>query len=82
MPAKRAPSGSGRRPKVTIKIPRELYERIQRVIRGTGFGSVTEFIVYVLRDLVAVEGGPERAGLSRREIDLIRTRLQNLGYLD
>ena len=37
---------------VTLKIPRPLYERLRQVIEGTGFHSVTEFCVYVLRDLV------------------------------
>jgi len=74
---------SGPRSKVTLKIPRELYERLQQVIQGTGFGSVTEFVVYVLRDLAAVEKPAETAeGLSHREVDLIRQRLRNLGYLD
>ena len=38
---------------VTLKIPRPLYNRLATVIEGTGFHSVTEFCVYVLRDLVA-----------------------------
>ena len=36
---------------VTLKIPRPLYERLAKVIEGTGFRSVTEFAVYVLRRL-------------------------------
>jgi len=82
MEAKSGEPASAGRNKVTIKIPRELYERIQQVIQGTGFGSVTEFVVYVLRDLAAVEGVEQRGGLSPREIDLIRQRLRALGYLD
>jgi len=39
--------------KVTIKIPRPLYTRIQELIEGSGFNSATDFIVYVLRDLVS-----------------------------
>jgi len=38
---------------VTLKIPRPLYQRLQQLIEGTGFRSVTEFSVYVLRDLAA-----------------------------
>ena len=34
--------------KVTLKIPRPLYERLQQLIVGTGFHSVTEFAVFVL----------------------------------
>jgi Arc/MetJ-type ribon-helix-helix transcriptional regulator len=41
-----------REPKVTVKIPRPLYERIQQVIAESGFSSPTDFIVFVLRDLV------------------------------
>jgi hypothetical protein len=38
---------------VTLKIPRPLYDRLKQVIGGSGFHSVTEFAVYVLRDLVS-----------------------------
>ena len=41
-------------PRVTIKIPRPLYEKVQVLIEGSSFSSPTDFIVYVLRDLVAV----------------------------
>jgi len=69
--------------KVTIKIPRALYKRIQTLIEGSGFGSPTEFIVYVLRDLVGETARKEASGdLSAEEIDAIRRRLRNLGYLD
>ena len=45
--------------KVTIKIPRPLYDRIAEVIRGAGYNSVTDFVVFVLRDIVASHGeGP------------------------
>jgi hypothetical protein len=38
---------------VTLKIPRPLYEQLKQVIQESGFHSVTEFAVYVLRDLVS-----------------------------
>jgi hypothetical protein len=54
------------RDKVTIKIPRELYGRLVGMIKGTGFGSVTEFVVYVMRDLAAgAVGAAERADGAR-----------------
>jgi len=68
--------------KVTIKIPRPLYENIRKVIEGSGFNSPTDFIVYVLRDLVGSMGeGKESTGLTREEIEAIRRRLKSLGYL-
>ena len=74
--------------KVTVKIPRPLYERIVQVIEDSGFNSPTDFIVFVLRDLVgdrALEKDNPDAGLkqnfSRDELSEIRRKLENLGYL-
>jgi hypothetical protein len=78
---------------VTLKIPRPLYEQLKQVIDGSGFHSVTEFAVYVLRDLVSHRGqavvprAPQPQAesgvepLSPDEIEAIRQRLGSLGYL-
>jgi len=67
--------------KVTIKIPRELYHKLGPMLEGTGFSSVTEFIVFVMRSLVS--SGGIRAGdrLTEEEIASVRERLKKLGYL-
>jgi hypothetical protein len=70
-----------RRNDVTLKIPRPLYDRLAQVIEGTGFRSVTEFAVYVLRDLVSEQHEAREDQLSRDEVDLVRQRLRSLGYL-
>lgn len=81
--------------KVTIKIPRSLYDKVRVIVEDSGFSSPTEFIVYVLRDLVSErmaqsEQRPEMDGkdsdkpakeLSSEEIAAIKKRLKNLGYL-
>ncbi len=78
---------------VTLKIPRPLYEQLRQVIADSGFHSVTEFAVYVLRDLVSHHRGTPSAAavapaevsdvdpLSPEEIEAIRKRLESLGYL-
>ena len=68
--------------KVTIKIPRELYRKLSQMIKGTGFSSVTEFIVFVMRNLASAGEirGEER--LTEEEIRAIRERLRRLGYLE
>lgn len=72
---------------VTLKIPRPLYTRVQQLIEGTGFRSVTEFATYVLRDLAAhpaagtrekLAAGPQ---MSPAELEAARKRLRELGYL-
>jgi Arc/MetJ-type ribon-helix-helix transcriptional regulator len=65
--------------RVTLKIPRPLYEKIKIVIEGSGFSSVNEFVVYILRDLLSVKGTIKRE-LSSEEVEAIRKRLENLGY--
>ena len=69
------------REKVTIKIPRRLYEEVIKLIADTGFGSVTEFIVYVLRDIVAGGKLQKQDALSQEEMEMIRKRLRALGYI-
>jgi hypothetical protein len=82
MATTRSRSGQPRPPDVTLKIPRPLYEQLAQVIADTGFRSVTEFAVYVLRDLVATHDSGHEAELSREEVELVRRRLQALGYLE
>ncbi len=68
--------------KVTIKIPRELYLRLKETIRDTGFSSVTEFIVFIMR--MVVTGGElvEEESLEKHMIKEVRERLKRLGYFD
>ena len=66
--------------KVTIKIPRPLYNRIKKIVEGSGFNSVTDFIVYVLRDIVSSSSTDEDQ-LTKEELLAIRRRLKSLGYL-
>ena len=67
--------------KVTIKIPRELYNNLLEMIDKTGFSSVSEFIVYVLRTLASTGKITEDDRLSEEEVQTIRDRLRRLGYL-
>jgi hypothetical protein len=67
--------------KVTIKIPRKLYDRLRSIIEDSGFNSVTDFIVYVMRDIASTGKTEPEDRLNREEIEQIRRRLRNLGYL-
>ncbi len=66
--------------KVTLKIPRPLYNKLKTIIKDTGFSSVNEFVVYILRDLAALKK-PDKEDLSSEEVKLIKKRLEKLGYL-
>jgi len=67
--------------KVTLKIPRPLYDNLSEVIRESGFNSVTEFVVYVLRDLLSSRTVQKESGLTKDEVEAVKKRLKSLGYL-
>lgn len=67
--------------KVTIKIPRPLYDKLKVILEGSGYNSVTDFVVFVLRDLVASSLRSEER-MSEKEIEEIKQRLRNLGYIE
>ena len=70
--------------KVTIKIPRRLYLKIQEMIGESGFNSVTDFVVYVLRDVLSETNSHEdhNEEFSPDELKALKQKLRNLGYLD
>ena len=67
--------------KVTIKIPRHLYNNLKFLIDDSGFNSVNDFIVYILRDIASNTKIDSEDQLSKEEIETIKERLRNLGYL-
>ncbi len=67
--------------KVTIKIPQELYGTLSEMIKDTGFGSVTEFVVFVMRTLAMSGQVKENDRLTEDEVRAVRERLRRLGYL-
>lgn len=69
-----------RESKVTVKIPRPLYRRIQQVVEDSGFNSPTDFIVYVLRDLMG-EAEEPKSDFTQEELEDVKRKLKNLGYL-
>jgi Arc/MetJ-type ribon-helix-helix transcriptional regulator len=68
--------------KVTIKIPRPLYNRVQQLIDDSGFNSPTDFIVYVLRDVLSERGVGNTEHFTPEELAAIKDKLRRLGYLD
>lgn len=62
---------------VMIKIPREIYRKIEEKIRGTSFSSVEAYIVRKLENEF-----PTESVYSKEEEELIRERLRRLGYIE
>jgi Arc/MetJ-type ribon-helix-helix transcriptional regulator len=66
-----------------VSIPQILHERIQKLIsQKTGFKSVSDYVTYVLREVVAmheIKETPEP--FTSTDIEEIKSRLKALGYL-
>ncbi len=67
----------------TVSIPVTLYNRIKELIKDTGFTSVSSFVTYVLREVVAdmEREKMESETISEEEKKRILERLKALGYL-
>jgi hypothetical protein len=68
---KQKQSAAGKRDYVTLSVPRELYEHAEKAIDGTGFRSVTEYAIFLLREALLMKPGKD-----------VRERLHALGYVD
>ncbi len=63
--------------KVTIRVPKDLYEKIEEKISGTSFSSVEEYVVSKLESEF-----PTEPVYTKEEEELIRGRLRKLGYIE
>ncbi len=68
--------------KVTIKIPRELYQKLKELIKDTGFSSVTEFVVFTMRMIVAGGRIAEESKSYGKAVKEVKERLRRLGYIE
>ncbi len=63
----------------SVSIPRPLYEKTKKLIENSGFTSVSDFVTFILREILAdIE-------LNKKDITDKRTvieRLRALGYID
>jgi len=68
--AKRKHASQDKHGYVTLSVPAELYENARTAIEGTGFRSVTEFAVFLIREAILMKPGKG-----------VRDRLRALGYV-
>ncbi len=66
----------------TVSIPVTLYNRIKELIKDTGFTSVSQYVTYVLREVVAAhEEAKYSEVFSKEDKKRIIEKLKKLGYL-
>jgi len=65
----------------TVSIPAPLFKKVEERIKGTGFTSVSSYVTYVLREVIAEEED-EVEPFTKEDEDRVKERLRALGYLD
>jgi len=72
-----------KRKHTTITIPKLLFEKIKKRINKTGFTSVSDYVTYVLREVMSsLEEEKKEEVFSKEEEKKVKERLKALGYLD
>jgi metal-responsive CopG/Arc/MetJ family transcriptional regulator len=63
----------------TVSIPKPLGEKAKKLIKNTGFTSLSGFVEYILREIVSEK---ETTGKNKKEeIKGVEEKLRRLGYM-
>ncbi|MFQ6136363.1 MAG: CopG family transcriptional regulator [Candidatus Hydrothermarchaeales archaeon] len=65
----------------TVSIPIPLYDKIKERIKDTGFTSVSDYVTFVLREVVSETKEEEREPFTKEDEEKVKGRLRALGYL-
>ncbi len=68
---------NGKRKHTTITIPTALFENIKKVIKDTGFSSVSDYSTYILRETLA----DLSLNTGKKGKSMIAEKLKALGYI-
>ena len=66
----------------TVSIPRPLFNKVRKQIEGTGFTSVSSYVTYVLREIIAERKEEEERAFTKEDEEAVKKRLRALGYID
>jgi Arc/MetJ-type ribon-helix-helix transcriptional regulator len=67
--------------KRAVSLPAELYSKIEERVNTTDFGSVEEYVTFVLQEVIKEENEEEKA-FSKEDEEEVKKRLKALGYLE
>jgi Arc/MetJ-type ribon-helix-helix transcriptional regulator len=67
----------------TVSIPTPLFKKVAERIRDTGFTSVSSYVTYVLREIVAEKKDENEPAepFTQSDEDRVKARLRALGYI-
>ncbi len=67
----------------TVSLPMPLIDKVKKMIKGTGFTSVSSYVEYVIRTIVEEKAREQKQkAFTKKEEKEVKDRLKALGYLD
>ena len=64
----------------SVSIPLELASKIKIQIENTGFRSVSDYVIFTIREMLSLN--KKKAVISKEDKEKIKKRLKALGYLE
>ena len=64
----------------SLNLPADLYDRIDERARSTGFGSVEEYVTFVMEEVLKEDD--QQPAFSKEDEEEVKKRLKSLGYLE
>ncbi len=64
-----------------ISVPADIYDKIEERVKATDFGSVDEYVLFILEEVLKDEEEEEQAYTEADEAE-VKKRLKALGYMD
>ena len=64
----------------TLALPADLYDRIGERARSTGFGSVEEYVTFVMEEVLKEDD--QQPAFSKEDEEEVKKRLKALGYAE
>ncbi len=65
----------------SISVPADIYDRIEQRVKATEFGSVEEYVLFILEEVLKDEEEEEQGYTEADEAE-VKKRLKALGYMD
>lgn len=69
---------------ISIIIPAHIGEKIQERIAGTEFTTVSDYVSFVLGEVISDTGGEgeKKVSFTREDEEQVKAKLRALGYID
>ena len=64
-----------------ISVPADIYDKLEERVKATEFGSVDDYVLFILEEVLKDEEEEEQAYSEADEAE-VKKRLKALGYMD